>query len=244
MTILKIVSSLSMLVALAIPAAAQEPRPSSRAQSPRDMVLDALARQSGAQDSQCSTPQSPRRIDRNAPHMGSTRTSIVEQTDLGTLVYRGGQTLYLCERHYHFPIENPQGCAGENQTTSEVEPGQWVEVHTVYAASVGPVGCTHHDLDCCEAGPFVVRAFAAKVTAEGLKTVIPEPTGRPLAEWSGSTTGPDKVPNECKKPAEWSFRLSCDFTVSEAQLIRLGHPHPARRPQPVSRLSRDLRLVQ
>lgn len=237
MTTLKIVGVLPMLVALAIPAAAQDSRA-------RGYVLEALAKQSGAQDPQCSIPQSPRRVDRNAPYTGSTHTSIVEQANPDTLVYKGGQTLYPCERHYHFSIENPQGCPGESQTTSEVEPGQWVEVHTVYAASVGPVGCTHHDLDCCEAGPFVVRAFAAKVTAGGLKTVIPEPTGRPLAEWSGSTTGPDKVPNECKKAAEWSFRLGCDFTVSQGQLSRLGHPHPARRPQPANRLSRDLRLVQ
>ena len=53
----------------------------------------------------------------------------------------------------------------------------------------------------------------------------------------------DRYPGECKPPAQWSFRLGCDFRVSEAQLQPLKHPDPARGLQPCNRLSRDLTRV-
>lgn len=220
------------------------------------LIATALSLPAAAQESQCCTPQSPRVIDRQAtpsPYNGTYSTSIVaEQTDPNVIAYlaRAGvtsQTLSRCGQHYHFPIETPQGCPGEIPATDEAaekpKPGQWVEFHTVYATKVRPSGCDPETLDCCEAGPFVVRAFAAKVTAGGMPGPILLPTGRPLAEWTGSTTGKEAVPNECKPEANWSFRLGCDFTVSEAQLSLFRHVDPARPLQPADRLSRDLTLV-
>jgi hypothetical protein len=98
-----------------------------------------------------------------------------------------------------------------------------VELHTVYASQVRQDGCDPETLECCQAGPFLVRAFAARVAAHGPDTPILPPPGLPLAEWSGSTTGADKEPEQCKPAAQWSFRLGCDFTLSEAQLHRFRH---------------------
>ncbi|HEX5716404.1 MAG TPA: hypothetical protein VF179_09605 [Thermoanaerobaculia bacterium] len=220
------------------------------------LTATALSLPAAAQDSQCSTPQSPRSIDRQAspsPYNGTYSTSIVaEQTDPNVITYlpRAGVTSYTlsrCGQHYHFPIETPQGCPGEipapNEAAQEPQPGQWIEVHTVYASQVRPSGCDPETLACCEAGPFVVRAFSARVTAGGAQGPILPPTGRPLAEWTGSTTGREAVPNECKPEANWSFRLGCAFTVSQGQLRQFKHADPARPLQPAARLSRDLTLV-
>jgi hypothetical protein len=220
------------------------------------VVLSALAVPVAAQAPACSIPQSPRNISKGSPspYNGTYRTSIVELTkDPDVLVYkpRAGvtsHTLYRCGQHYHFPIETPQGCSGEippkGQAGAKPKPGQWVEVHTVYAANKEhPDICDPETLNCCTKPPFLVRAFSAKVTAGGLPGPIPPPTGRPLAEWSGSTTGADSVPPACKPAAEWSFRLSCDFTVSEGQLSLFRLVDPARPVQPANRLSRDLTQV-
>ncbi len=59
----------------------------------------------------------------------------------------------------------------------------------------------------------------------------------------GSTTGLEKKFCECKAAAQWSFRLGCDFTVSQGQLGRFRGYDPARPLQPENRLSRDLALV-
>jgi hypothetical protein len=152
-------------------------------------------------------------------------------------------TLSRCGQHYHLPIEAPQGCKGEITPGKKPQPGNWVEIHTVYASKVGHDKCNPETLECCEAGPFVVRAFAAQVTAKGTDEPIVPPPGLPLAEWSGSTTGADKEPEQCKPAAQWSFRLGCDFTVSEAQLGHFKHADPARPVQPAARLSKDLTLV-
>jgi hypothetical protein len=220
------------------------------------LMMFALVAPAAAQVPPCSIPQSPRNVDPKAspnPYNGTYSTSIVELTkDPDVLVYKPrpgitSQALFRCGQHYHFPIETPQGCKGEMPAKAEAgekpKPGQWVEVHTVYAARVRSGGCDPETLDCCETPPFVVRAFSAKVTAGGVPEPIPPPTGRPLAEWSGSTTGAEKEPNECKPAAEWSFRLSCAFTVSEAQLKLFKHVDPARPVQPADRLSRDLTQV-
>jgi hypothetical protein len=219
------------------------------------LMMSVLAVPAAAQAPVCSIPQSPRNINPQAspsPYNGTYRTSIVELTsDPDVIVYKPRpavtlQALRRCGQHYHFPIENPQGCSGEippagTKAGATPAPGQWVEVHTVFAAKVRESGCDPETLDCCETAPFLVRAFAARVTAGGVPGPIPPPTGRPLAEWTGSTSGADSVPPECKPAAEWSFRLSCDFTVSEAQLKQFKHADPARPIQAI--LSRDLTQV-
>ena len=202
----------------------------------------------------CSNPQSPRNIDPKAvpsPYNGTSTTSIVTKVMPDSIVYTpraGGeaQTLRRCGQHYHFPIENPQGCRAEVPCAAPQEqpaPGQWVEIHTVYAAKVRTENCDPETLDCCAEAPFLVRAFAAKVTAGGSYQPIETPSGRPLAEWSGSTTGVSK-PDECKPAAQWSFRLGCDFKVSEGQLGHFKHADPARRVQTGARVSKDLTLVK
>lgn len=198
----------------------------------------------------CSIPQSPRNIDPKAhpdPYNGRSRTSIVSKATLASVVYTpraGGvpQTLRLCGQHYHSPIENPQGCAAKaaKPSSAGLAPGDWVEIHTVYAARLAPGPCDPETLDCCAAGPFLVRAFEARVSANGGDGPIVPPSGRPLAEWSGSTTGLSK-PGECKPAAQWSFRLGCGFTVSKAQLAHFAHADPARPVQDL--LSHDLTLV-
>ena len=50
---------------------------------------------------------------------------------------------------------------------AEVKPGDFVEIHTAYAAKVRPKDCNPETLECCEAGPFVVLAYSAKVTSGG-----------------------------------------------------------------------------
>ena len=203
----------------------------------------------------CSNPQSPRNLDPEAcptPYDKISRFSIVEPIGEDSILYwprAGGapSKLFRCGQHYHFPIETPQGCEGELSPPLEDEatprPGQWVEVHTVYASKVRRDNCDPETLACCETGPFLVRAFAAKVTAEGMNEPILPPSGRPLAEWSGSTTGRESQPGECKPAAQWSFRLSCEFTLSREQLHRFKHADPARPVQTGDRLSKDLTLV-
>jgi len=201
----------------------------------------------------CSNPQSPRNVAPRpwpGPYNGKSPTSIVSRAALASLVYTpraGGapQTLRLCGQHYHVPIETPQGCSSTPARASrdgKPRPGDWVEIHTVYAARLNPGPCNPETLDCCQEGPFVVRAFEARVTAGGGQGLIVPPPGRPLAEWTGSTTG-KSTPGECKPEAQWSFRLGCGFTVSQAQLAAFDHADPARPVQPPNRLSKDLTLV-
>lgn len=219
--------------ALALPAAAEKPAPT------------------------CANPQSPRVIDPKAipsPYDARSRKSIVSHPTAESLVYTpraGGrpQTLHRCGQHYHFPIENQQGCKGVpaprlDGKTGKPGPGQWIEVHTVYAAKARTGGCDPETLDCCLEAPFVVRSFEAKVIPLGLIGPIVPPPGRPLAEWSGSTTGREDKPGECKPAAQWSFRLGCGFTVSVGQLSRFHHFDPARPLQTGDRISRDLTLVE
>jgi hypothetical protein len=233
MVILKTaVSSAALLLVLSVPGAAQQPS--------------------------CPNPQSPRNLNPQAtpsPYDQRSQQSIVAWSPPAkTVQYRARpncapQTLRFCGQHYHSPVENTQGCRGEVRPAEtaagvEVKPGDLVEIHTVYAARVHPFDdCDPVTLECCEAGPFVVLAYSATVTRGGPEEPIVPPTGRPLAEWSGSTTNADRYPGECKPPAQWSFRLGCDFRVSEGQLKALKHPDPARGLQPCNRLSRDLTQV-
>jgi hypothetical protein len=200
----------------------------------------------------CPNPQSPRNIDtrsRPSPYFLTASNSIVSDATPESLVYLArsggpGQKLLRCGQHYHYPIENRQGCPRETASHGdEVRPGDWIEIHTVYAAKVRSGDCDPETLQCCEEGPFLVRAFEAQVTRGGRGGPIVPPLGRPLAEWSGSTTGREKEPGECKPAALWSFRLGCDFRVSEAQVKAFRHHDPARPLQPADRVSRDLTLV-
>lgn len=220
-------------------------------------LLVALAAAGTGQQPSCPNPQTPRNLDPKVSGLYDkvTRSSIVNWAPPAQSVeYRARpecapQKLLRCGQHYHFPVENTQGCQGEARSrnaaraAAEPQPGDLVEVHTVFASKVRASGCDPVTLDCCEKGPFLVLAYAAKVTAGGAAVPIVPPTGRPLAEWSGSTTNEDAVPGECKPPAEWSFRLRCDFTINQAQLRELKHPDPARPLQPCDRLSRDLAHV-
>lgn len=201
---------------------------------------------------QCANPQSPRDIDPRAEppvYDGRSVTSTIELTGPETLLYRprgGGseQELERCGQHFHYRIENPQGCPGElGPGQPKPVPGQWIEVHTVFAAEVQREGCDPETLGCCKKAPFMVRAFNARVTAGGEPGPIVPPAARPIAQWSGSTTGPEKEPRECKPAAQWSFQLGCGYTVSEAQLSLFHHSDPARPVQSGGRVSRDLTLV-
>jgi hypothetical protein len=220
------------------------------------VLLLALVAPGAAQQPSCPNPQSPRDLNpRTHPSLydQTSRQSIAEWLPPADSVqYRARpgcapQRLLRCGQHYHYPIENTQGCPGEapraGTAGGEVKPGDRVEVHTVFSSKVRSGNCDPVTLDCCEEGPFLVLAWSATVTAGGQAVPIVPPTGRPLAEWSGSTTNADQVPGECKPAAQWSFRLGCGFRVSEAQLKELKHPDPARGLQPCNRLSRDLTRV-
>lgn len=231
------------------------------------LLLAAASPAPAAEDAPaCSNPQSPRDV--VAPFDAQSPMSIVEVVDPDQVIYTpraGGeaQRLHRCGQHYHFPIENHQRCAGEiapaaehgghgGEHAKDPKPDDVVEVHTVFAARVDPNHCPAaggageccdpESLKCCLEGPFVVRAFNATVTAGGGAGPIETPPGRPLAEWSGSTTSPDEKPGQCKPAAQWSFRLGCEFTLSERQLSRF-HPHEARGLQGGARVSKDLTLV-
>lgn len=220
------------------------------------LLCTALLTSGCASGHTCPNFQSPRNLNRSTqppPVYGTSPYSFVVGVGPDTIEYRpqGGssQTLHRCSQHYHYPIEDPQGCPGElpprGRPGTQPPAGEWVEVHTAYAARVAEVCLDPESTKCCLEQPVVVRAFNAKVIAgPGGPIVEPGPTERPLFEWSGSTTGPDYVANECKGPALWSFRLSCDITVSVEQLSAFRHPEDARRPQTGDRLSRDLTLVQ
>lgn len=162
--------------------------------------------------------------------------------------------LLRCDQHYHFPIENQQGCPGEPPPAAKAAPtpvpGDWIEVHTVYALQVRSDGeCADHldhDLACCTTPPFVVVAYNAKVGVTGpVDPVIKPPTPyvKLVSEWSGSTTGTDD-PTKCKPiPAQWNFALGCEFGVSRNQLQIFPKAHAARPLQSGNLVSPDLTLA-
>jgi hypothetical protein len=225
------------------------------------LVALALLVARGYSQSSCIN-QSPRDLTLNRPANGEppvlgldynyrSGTPLVIPVDR-TVQYQG-QTLHICDQHYHVPVENLQGCmdekVGKPPDHGAPPVGQWIEFHTVYALVVdSAAGCAEgpdRDLACCRTPPFVVRAFSAKVAA-------PQPSAPPviqpdkglLAEWIGSNTSPDKDPGGCKPlPAQWSFRFGCEFTVSQSSLEHGMHAHGAREVQPPKRGSPDLTIV-
>lgn len=226
------------------------------------LFVAAVAMQGNSQTT-CPVPQSPRDINPkpfpgvyNGTPPSRPDSVVTDIVGAATIKYQG-QTLHRCDQHYHVPVENTQGCQGEKTGTpppkGEVPPeGQWIEVHTVYAAEVNPkpecADGLDHALECCAKPPIVVRGFSAKVAPDGGNvppgTPIIPPLGRPLAEWSGSNTGPDKVPNECKPiAAQWSSLLNCGIEVTQSQLRVYPYAHGAREVQSGDRVSKDLTLV-
>jgi len=199
----------------------------------------------------CPSFQSPRRLERFDQR---STTSIVESGADEFWIYytprTGGerQKLLLCGQHYHCHIENVQTCNGNIPSGGEHcephAPGDWVEIHTVYAAAVG-TGCNPETLECCTKAPFVVRAYHAQVTAGGNRSdPLPAPWQPPFAQWTGSNTGWD-VPGQCKPlEAQWSFSLGCGLRVSQAQLSRFQHGDSARVLQGGVRVSKDLTRVE
>jgi hypothetical protein len=200
------------------------------------------------------TDQSPRLLEN---YDAESETSTVAPGADDTLIFtpRGGTptTLHRCSQHYHCWIENLQPeCPGQHATAAggpaegcpKLPPvDSWVEIHTVYSAEVGG-SCDPETLACCTKGPFVVMGYHAKVTADTTPGPVPVQWGPPSAEWSGSNTGPDNPPGECKPiRAQWSFTLGCDLTVSLGQLGLFHHQDQARGLQPPERLSSDLTHV-
>jgi hypothetical protein len=171
-----------------------------------------------------------------------------------TVTYQG-QVLRVCDQHYHSPVENIQGCPNEKEGTTPphgVPPpvGQWVEVHTVYALEVdSSPDCANgpdRNLACCKKPPFVVRGFSAKVTQPSGSSAppIPQPNSGLLVEWSGSNTSPDDSTGCKPLPAQWSFRLGCQFELRQNQLDpRIFEAHGARSVQPPNRVSPDMTLL-
>lgn len=182
-------------------------------------------------------------------YQSTTPLVVVRVPDDQKTVQYQGQTLHICDRHYHVPVENLQGCTGERVGVppdhGPPPVNQWIEFHSVYALVVDDApGCDaapDNDLKCCRTPPFVVRAFSAKVTAQPSVPPVRQPDNGLLAEWVGSNTGPDDQ-TKCKPlPAQWSFRFGCEFTVGQNQL--LGHAHGAREVQLPKHNSPDLTLV-
>ncbi len=207
-------------------------------QSPRDLTLNRQTNQPPVMG-----------LDYN--YQSTTPLVVVPVPDDQKTVRYQGQELHICDRHYHVPVENVQGCTGEKAGVPKDPPpvGQWIEFHSVYALAVdSAAGCAEgpdRNLACCRTPPFVVRAFSAKVTGPQ-PSALPwkQPDGNIFAEWLGSNTSPDDQPGGCKPlPAQWIFTFGCEFTMTQDQLEHGMHPHGAREVQPPNRGSPDLTVV-
>ena len=184
----------------------------------------------------------------------STKPVVSFGADDTTVNYQG-RVLHMCDQHYHVPVENVQGCPKEKQGVAPphgqpAPVGQWIEVHTVYAAEVDHSGdCAEgldHNLTCCKKPPFVVRGYSAEVMAPSgsPKAPIPQPDSGLLVEWSGSNTSPDDSTGCKPLPAQWSFRLGCEFRITQNELDPHHYEaHGVRPVQPPNRVSPDMALV-
>jgi hypothetical protein len=218
------------------------------------MLGCALCLQGSAQQAQTAGAfclnQSPRRLINYNTRLD--RPTVTGDDQVLTYTPPGGKPVVLqrCGQHYHCRIENWQPeCLGQEARElgrpplcAQPSEDSWVEIHTVYAPRNRGQGCDKETLNCCEGLPVVVKAFHAKVRPGGTPVPIPVLWEQPSAEWSGSNTGPDDFPGDCKPvPARWSFTLGCNFTVTWAQLGLFHHPEPARGIQPS--VSNDLALI-
>jgi hypothetical protein len=160
-----------------------------------------------------------------------------------------GRELELCDRHYHIPVENIQGCTDEKADkrpngSGPPPVGQWVEIHNVYAREASHAGeCAHghdHELKCCLKPPFVVVGSSALIADHDAPPAFVD-----FSEWAGSATSEDPVTGCNATPAEWHFGLSCQARLTPATLERSvgGKAHPARTLQGPNRVSGDLTLV-
>jgi len=197
----------------------------------------------------CNNPQSPRRLENysNRPSFTVGRPAAADGDAVRYTRLSDGRQFLLkrCGQHYHCQVENVQpqcGQTGATGTCGEPTPNSWVEIHTLYAERMAPVGCDPEATPgCCATAatgdPILVMAYHAKVTSDGPPILsIPLPWGFVTARWSGSTTGAE--PPTCKPPAQWNFVLGCEFTVSQQQLRGFHHMEQARPLQ--SYLSNDL----
>ncbi len=208
----------------------------------------------------CSIPQSPRDIRIGvvpSPYNRHSKTSSVTVRG-NTLLYRpldgsSEKTLHRCGEHIHQSIENLQSC--EYPTSKHKDDGLplfWIEHHYVYASKVAHGHCNPEHLDCCLEGPFVVLASQIGIMSSGIHEEdfsAPSPASAwesidgYRAEWSGSTTGPDAHPGECKPAAHWVFFLGCYNTWPDFMLRRFKERSRARPLQAGDRISKDLTLV-
>ncbi len=203
-------------------------------------------------EGEACTNQTPRRLEKwnteNAP--ATVKKGATEDTVVYTPKGGSPTTLHRCSQHYHCWIENLQPkCPGQTATDvggppdkCPVKPpvGSWVEVHTAFSSRVG-TDCDPETLNCCIEGPFVVVGYHAKVTADEKPGKVPVNWTAEAAEWSGSNTGPDDAPGQCKPlQAKWRFSLSCDLKLSLGELGTFHHQDRARGLQPADRLSADL----
>jgi hypothetical protein len=177
-----------------------------------------------------------------------SKDPLVDTANADKIIYQRHE-LELCDRHYHVPVENTQGCPSENVDkrpggSGPPPPGQWVEVHTVYASAVDRTGeCAvghDHDLKCCAKPPFVVVGYVALIADHDS---LPSSTNH--AEWSGSATKENEVTKCNTVPALWHFGLGCDTRLTPATLAQKvgGNPHKARDVQGPNQVSSDLTFV-
>ena len=230
------------ILTLVTPAFTQSPQPQGPCvnQSPRQIVFDQTRQTPPAQG-----------VDYN---FTSTIPLVNVDPPNPEVIQYQAHTLQRCDQHYHYPVENIQGCSTDTKGTQPAETkknepgpppplGQWIEMHTVYAAEISTTGeCASgldHDLRCCLKPPFVVLAFHAKVETKDF--LPPRPTDS--VEWSGSRTGKDDSTGCRELPAFWHFALSCQATLTQGYLEHIGAPHYARAAQSPNRVSTDLTFV-
>lgn len=218
------------------------------------LILSGFSAYCQASQTEPCINQSPRKVNfdqtRQTPSQPGTDFDFVSATPLvgsgpqdpvDTLTYQR-MTLTLCDRHYHLPVENVQGCTNETRDLHGLVPGQWIEVHTVYAAAVSTEGeCSQghdHGLRCCTKPPFVVRGYSAQIgTTDHL-------FNGDHTEWLGSATS--EVPSGCNPtPAQWNFTLGCLGVLTKEYVAHVvgGEPHHARQLQSPNNLSVDLAFV-
>jgi hypothetical protein len=226
-------SLIVLLITLATAALAQSaPPPPCVNQSPRNLHFDSA---------QLGPPE------QGEAYNFVSKDPLVDTTSADKIVYQRHE-LELCDRHYHVPVENIQGCPDEKVDkrpggSGPPVKGQWVEIHTVYSSVVDRTGeCASghdHGLKCCAKPPFVVLGYVAQIADNDV-----HPNSN-HAEWSGSATKEDEVTRCNATPATWHFLLGCEqrLTLQTLQQSVGGKPHEARVVQGPKLVSSDLTFV-